>query len=95
MSGIEQPWEELHHRSYILPKLNRLECDDFRAVLSEKFGRPMVPLICSSHIFEGNMANLSPMIHINISHVPGKSDNVYIWANCSPDDIKEYIDIFK
>ena len=44
MSGIEQPWEELHHRSYFLPKLDRLECDDFREVLSEKFGRPVVPL---------------------------------------------------
>ena len=25
MSGDEPPWEELHHRSYFLPKLERLE----------------------------------------------------------------------
>ena len=41
MSGIEQPWEELHHRSYFLPKLARLECDDFRAILSKKIGSPL------------------------------------------------------
>ena len=50
MSRIEQPWEELHHRSYFLPKLDRLECDDFRAILSEKVGRPMVSLSSPSQI---------------------------------------------
>ena len=34
MSGVETPWEELHHRSYILLELYRLEHEDFRAVLS-------------------------------------------------------------
>ena len=27
MSGVEPPWEELHHRSYFLPELDRLEHD--------------------------------------------------------------------
>ena len=27
MSGVEPPWEELHHRSYFLPDLDRLECE--------------------------------------------------------------------
>ena len=44
VSGIEQPWEELHHRSYFLPKLDHLDYDEFRLILSEKIGRPMVPL---------------------------------------------------
>ena len=34
MSGVEPPWEELHHRSYFLPELDRLEREDFRTVLS-------------------------------------------------------------
>ena len=50
MSGIEQHWGELHHRSYFLPNLDRLECDDFRVILSEKFGSPMVPLSSPSQI---------------------------------------------
>ena len=28
MSGLEKPWGELHHRSYFLPNLDRVECDD-------------------------------------------------------------------
>ena len=33
MSGVEPPWEELHHRSYFLPKLDHLEREDFRGFL--------------------------------------------------------------
>ena len=44
MSGIEQTWEELHHRSYFLPKLDRLECDDFREILSKKIDSLVVLL---------------------------------------------------
>ena len=84
MSGIEQHWEEFHHRSYFLPNLDHLECDDFRVILSDKFGRPMVPLSSPSNIAEENMANLSPTIAINISHVPGKIENMYIGASCFP-----------
>ena len=36
MSGVEPPWEELHHRSYFLLKLDCLEREDFREVLSER-----------------------------------------------------------
>ena len=55
----------------------------------------MVPLGSSSKYVEGNMANLSPTIPINISHVTGNIENVYIRADCSPNDIKEYTEIFK
>ena len=44
---------------------------------------------------EGNMANLSPTIPINISRDHGKIENVYIGAGCSPDEIKEYTKMFK
>ena len=44
MSGVEPPWEELHHRSYFLPELDRLKREDFRAVLSQRVGSPMIPL---------------------------------------------------
>ena len=38
MSMVEPPWEELHHRSYFLPELDRLEHEKFREILSEKIG---------------------------------------------------------
>ena len=41
------------------------------------------------------MANLSPTIPINISHVPGKIENVYIGADFSPDEVETYTKIFR
>ena len=78
MLRVEPPWEELHHRSYFLLELDRLEREDFRVVLSERFGSPMVPLISPGLMADGNMANISSMIPINISRDPGRIENVYI-----------------
>ena len=44
---------------------------------------------------DGNMANLSPTIPVNISHDFGKVENVYLGVGCSPDEIKEYTKLFK
>ena len=85
----------VHHRLYFLPKLDRVECDEFKVTLSDKVDSPMVPLISPIQISKGNMDNLSPSIPINISHDPGKIENVYIGADCSLDEIKEYTNIFK
>ena len=83
MSGVEPPWEELHHRSYFLPELDRLEREDFRAVLSERVGSPMVPLSSPGSMANGNMESISSTIPINISHDPGRIENVYIGEECS------------
>ena len=85
----------MHHRYYLLPKLDDIERDEFKAIFSEKIGRPVVPLGSPRKYAEGKMPNLSPTIPINISCVIGKIENVYIGANCSPDEIREYTDIFK
>ena len=95
MSRVEPPWEELHHRSYFLPKLDLLEREYFREVLSERIGSPMVPLSSPSLMADGNMMNISPTIPINISHDPGKIENVYIGAECSHAKIQEYTELFK
>ena len=76
MSRVEPPWEELHHRSYFLPELDGLEHEDFRVVLSARFGSPMVPLRSPSMMADGNMENISSMIPINISCDPGRMENV-------------------
>ena len=34
MTGVEPPWEELHHRSYFLLELDLLEHEDYRDILS-------------------------------------------------------------
>ena len=71
-------------------KLDCMECDDFREILSEKIGSLVVPLSSP-----GQMANLSPTIPINISRDPSKVENVYIGVYCSLDEIKEYTDLSK
>ena len=72
-----------------------MECDYYRAIVSEKFGRPVFPVGTPSKFSEGNMANLSPTISINISLTSGNIENVYIGADYSPDDIETYTKIFK
>ena len=81
MLGVEPPWEELHHRSYFLPELDHLEREDFREVLSQRVGSLVVPLSSPGLMADGNMANISPTIPINISHDPSKIENVYIGKN--------------
>jgi hypothetical protein len=44
---------------------------------------------------EGNMENISPTITIDISRIPNKIENVYIGADCSPEEIRIYVDLFK
>ena len=44
---------------------------------------------------DGNMANISSTIPINISHDPGTIENVYIGAECSHAEILEYTELFK
>ena len=95
MSGVEPPWEELHHRSYFLPKLDHLECEDFREILSQIIGIPIVPLSSPGPMADGKMVNISPTIPINISHDPGKIENVYIGAECSHVEILEYNKLFE
>ena len=95
ISGVEPPWEELHHRSYFLPELDRLESEDFRVVLSERIGIPMVPLSSLGLMADGNMENIYSMIPIKISHNLGTIENVYIGAECSHADILEYTELFK
>ena len=72
-----------------------MERDEFRDILSENIGSPVVPLSSLGQMADGNMANLSPTIPINISCDPGKVENIYIGAGCSPDEIKEYTELLK
>ena len=75
--------------------IERIKCDDFRMTLSENVGSPMVPIGTHGIYAEGNMANLSPTIPINISRTPGKIENVYIGAYCSLNEVEAFTKLFK
>jgi hypothetical protein len=34
MTGMDIPWDDLHHRSYILPKLRRVEAREFTMTMN-------------------------------------------------------------
>ena len=55
----------------------------------------VVPSSSPGPIADGNMANISPTIPINISHDPGRIENVYIGEKCSHVEIQEYTELFK
>ena len=72
-----------------------MEHEDFREVLSERIGIPMVPLSSPGPMADGNMENISPTIPINISRDPSRIENVDIGAECSHAEIQEHTKLFK
>jgi hypothetical protein len=76
MNGSDRPWDDMHHRSYFLPDLARIEQDDFRSTLSKIVSHVVVPVDTHDIYAEGNMVSISPTITINISRILGKVENV-------------------
>ena len=72
-----------------------MEHEEFREVIIERIGSPMVPLISPGPMANGNMENISPTIPINISCDPSRIENVYIGAECFHAEILEYTELFK
>jgi hypothetical protein len=95
MNGSDRPWDDMHHRSYFLPSLERIEQDDFQSTLSEIVGHAIVPLDMRDIYAEGNMVSISPTVSIDISRTPSKIENVNIGADCSPEEIMIYTELFK
>jgi hypothetical protein len=95
MNGSGKPWDDMHHRSYFLLELARIEQDDFRSTLSEIVGHVVVLLDTHKIYAEGNMVSISPTFMIDISHTPGNIENVHIGVDCSPKEIFIYTELFK
>ena len=87
--------EDIHHRSYFLPELSRIEYQEFHMRLSEDVYIPINPLPREGMFAEGNMVKISATIPINISINPNVVENIYIGVNCSPEEIAIYTALFK
>ena len=87
--------EDIHHRSYFLPELSRIENQEFHMRLAGDVDTPINPLPREGIFAEGNMANISTTIPINISINPNILENVHIDANCSSEEIVIYTALFK
>jgi hypothetical protein len=55
-----------------------------------------INLLATQDIYaEGNMATIAEKIPINISQTPCVMENVFFRADCSPEEIQIYTDLFK
>ena len=93
--------EDLHHKSFFLLELSRIENQEFHVRLVDNVDLSINPLPNEGVFVEGNMENISTTFPINISVNPNVIENVHISANCSREDIaiytalfNEFIDVF-
>jgi hypothetical protein len=67
MTSPDKPWEDIHHRSYFLPELSRIETGEFTVTMTGDQPCP-INLLATQEIYaEGNMATIAETIPINIS----------------------------
>lgn len=95
MMGIDKSWDDFHHRSYFLLDLHEVESNlsshssivDVHTILNH---------LSLAQIFsKGNMSIISKFFLVNISWNPNIIENVFIRAECSPEEIQIYTDLFK
>jgi hypothetical protein len=95
MTSPDKPWDDLHHNSYFLPELSRIEAGEFTLTMTGDRSCPINPLATHEVYAEGNMETIAETIPINISRTPGIVENVFVEADCSPGEIQIYTDLFK
>jgi hypothetical protein len=87
MTSPDKPWEDIHHRSYFLPELSRIEAGEFTVTMTGDRSCHTNPLATHKIYAEGNMETIAEMIPINISRTPGIIDNVFVGAYSSPEEM--------
>jgi hypothetical protein len=85
--GPDKPWDDLHHRYYFLPELRRTEEGEFVSIMNGDNSCAINPLATHGFYAEGNMESITKMIPIDISKTLGIVENVFVRANCSPEEI--------
>jgi len=78
LTGPYRPWDDLHHRSYFLPKLRRIEVGKFVLTVNGDRSCPINPLAMHVVYAEGNMASITETIPIDISN-DGKTTAPFIF----------------
>jgi len=83
MTSLDKPWDDLHHRSYFLLELRRIEAGEFTLTMIGDRSCPINPLATHVVYVEGNMETITEMIPIDISRTPGIVENVFVRVDCS------------
>jgi hypothetical protein len=95
LTGPDKPWDDLHHRSYFLSELRRIEAGEFVLTMTGDRSCPINPLATHTVYAEGNMASIAETITIYIFKTLGVMENFFVRENYSPDEIRNYTDLFK
>jgi hypothetical protein len=95
MTGPDRPWHDLHHRSYFLPEIRRVEAGEFVLTVNEDRTCPINPLATHRIYAKGNMEGIDTKIPIDISKTLGVVENFFIEADFSPEEIQTYTKLFK
>jgi ribosomal protein S17 len=85
--GDKKSWEDMHHRSYLLPKISRVENGEFKSTVSRSVNWTVNHFDKNGVYTEGNVVNILETIPINISKNLDVIENISIGAECSQDDI--------
>ena len=87
--NLEYPWDDLHHHFFFVPNERSSSLDQF-FVEEKDFIHGSVdwfknPILTPDPFEEGNMANISPTIKVDISTTPEKVEDITLGASCSPE----------
>jgi hypothetical protein len=87
VTSLDKAWDDLHHKSYFLPELRRIEVGEFTLTMTGDRSCP-INLLASHVVYvEGNMETIAETIPINISRTPSIVENFFIGVDCSPEEI--------
>jgi hypothetical protein len=99
----DSPWDALHHRALFLPQealmppshnpIYTVETKDF--IPSRNIDWFNNPIPAPNAFEEGNLANISPTIKIDISIKPRIVEEIIIGASCTPQEIAAYKSLFQ
>jgi hypothetical protein len=84
MTSLDRPWDDIHHRSYFLPELRRIEAGEFTLTMIGDRACTINPLAMHAVYAEGNMETIAKKIPIDISRTPGIVENIFLGVDCSP-----------
>jgi hypothetical protein len=94
LTSPNRPWDDLHHRSYFLPELRRIEVGEFILTMTGDRYCLINPLATHTVYVEGNMETIIETIPIDISRALGIMENVFVRVDFSLEEIQIYMDLF-
>jgi hypothetical protein len=95
LTGLDIPWDDLHHRSYFLPELRRIEVGEFVSTMNGDKSCSINPLDTHEVYAEGNMVSITTTFILDISKTPSVVENFFVGVDCSHEDIQNYTELFK